>query len=102
MEAARVRYRKACRATAGVARGGLAARGPGGRLVYSTCSLEQEENEEVVEAFLRAAGGRFVLEQTRSSRPWEDGCDGAGAFLLRNRSVRTSSASAFNGSRHLG
>lgn len=56
---------------------------PGGRLVYSTCSLESEENEEVVEAFLRGAGGRFVLEKTRHSRPWEDGCDGAGAFRLR-------------------
>jgi 16S rRNA (cytosine967-C5)-methyltransferase len=56
---------------------------PGGRLVYSTCSLEQEENEGVVEAFLRANRGRYTLEQTRSSRPWEDGCDGAGAFLLR-------------------
>jgi 16S rRNA (cytosine967-C5)-methyltransferase len=56
---------------------------PGGRLVYSTCSLEQEENEGVVEAFLRSNRGRFTLEQTRSSRPWEDGCDGAGAFLLR-------------------
>ena len=56
---------------------------PGGRLVYSTCSLEQEENEGVVEVFLRAAGGRFALERTRSSRPWEDGCDGAGAFLLQ-------------------
>lgn len=56
---------------------------PGGRLVYSTCSLEQEENEGVVQAFLRASDGRFVLEHTRSSRPWENGCDGAGAFLLR-------------------
>jgi len=76
---------------------------PGGRLVYSTCSLEQEENEEVVEAFLRAAGGRFVLEQTRSSRPWEDGCDGAGAFLLRNRSVPDFVRQRLpNGPRHLG
>jgi 16S rRNA (cytosine967-C5)-methyltransferase len=76
---------------------------PGGRLVYSTCSLEQEENEEVVEAFLRAAGGQFVLEQTRSSRPWEDGCDGAGAFLLRNRSVPDFVRQRLtNGSRHLG
>ncbi len=56
---------------------------PGGRIVYSTCSLEPEENEGVVEAFLRRAGGRFVLEQTRGSRPWESGCDGAAAFLLR-------------------
>ena len=57
--------------------------GPGGRLVYSTCSLEPEENEQVVESFLRAAAGRFVLEQARSSRPWEAGCDGGSAFLLR-------------------
>jgi len=31
---------------------------PGGRLVYSTCSVEKEENEEVVSAFLRS-NGRF-------------------------------------------
>jgi 16S rRNA (cytosine967-C5)-methyltransferase len=55
----------------------------GGRLVYSTCSLEPEENEGVVEAFLRAGGGRLALEQSRHSRPWETGCDGAAAFRLR-------------------
>ena len=56
---------------------------PGGRLVYSTCSLEPEENEGVVEVFLRACGGRLALEQSRHSRPWETGCDGAAAFRLR-------------------
>ena len=58
---------------------------PGGRLVYSTCSLEPEENEGVVEAFLHESNGRFALEQTRYGRPWESGCDGAGAFLLRRK-----------------
>jgi 16S rRNA (cytosine967-C5)-methyltransferase len=56
---------------------------PGGRLVYSTCSLEPEENEGVVEAFLQTGGGRLSVEQLRHSRPWETGCDGAAAFLLR-------------------
>jgi len=34
---------------------------PGGWLVYSTCSLAPEENQEVVAAFLKARGGRFRI-----------------------------------------
>ena len=55
----------------------------GGRLVYSTCSIDAEENERVIAAFLSRAGGRFKLEQTALARPWECGHDGAAAFLLR-------------------
>ena len=56
----------------------------GGRLVYSTCSLEPEENAEVIEAFLGSEAGRgFVLEESALGRPWEHGHDGAGAFRLR-------------------
>ncbi len=35
---------------------------PGGRLVYSTCSLEREENQAVVEEVLREAPGVLLLD----------------------------------------
>jgi 16S rRNA (cytosine967-C5)-methyltransferase len=38
-----------------------AAVAPGGRLVYATCSSEPEENEAVVDAFLRATPGFIPL-----------------------------------------
>ncbi|MDA9317500.1 methyltransferase domain-containing protein [Puniceicoccaceae bacterium] len=56
----------------------------GGRLVYSTCSIEAAENQDVVDAFLKSkSGSSFQLEKTMASLPWETGHDGAGAFLLR-------------------
>ncbi len=59
---------------------------PGGRLVYSTCSIEPEENDQVLRAFFDSrAGGPFKLERSVQSFPWITGHDGAGAFLLRRQ-----------------
>lgn len=54
---------------------------PGGRLVYSTCSLEPEENSERIGAFL-AAHPEFERAETRESLPFETGNDGAFACAL--------------------
>ncbi|MGA2787787.1 MAG: 16S rRNA (cytosine(967)-C(5))-methyltransferase RsmB [Verrucomicrobiota bacterium] len=49
---------------------------PGGVLVYSTCSLEPEENQEAVKQFLAGHSG-FKLESERELLPFTDNVDGA-------------------------
>jgi 16S rRNA (cytosine967-C5)-methyltransferase len=59
---------------------------PGGQLVYSTCSVERDENEDVIEAFLRTHA-EFELLNTRRTWPQHEGTDGffLAVFKLKNR-----------------
>jgi 16S rRNA (cytosine967-C5)-methyltransferase len=56
---------------------------PGGVLIYSTCSLEPEENGEVVKEFLREHNG-FRLESERELLPFADSVDGAYIARLKH------------------
>lgn len=71
---------------------GFGALRPGGVLVYSTCSLEQEENEDVVDAFLRDQPCARLVPPDASSRfvqnlPGRD--EGDGSFAARLEKVNS-------------
>ncbi|PYI75856.1 MAG: 16S rRNA (cytosine(967)-C(5))-methyltransferase [Verrucomicrobia bacterium] len=55
---------------------------PNGLLVYSTCSLEPEENEEAVRRILESSPDLRLAEEERFSMPFRDGFDGAYAAKL--------------------
>jgi 16S rRNA (cytosine967-C5)-methyltransferase len=63
---------------------GAAATAPGGRLVYSVCTISRVESDGVIDAFLAgAAGGAFACEERRWLLPHRDGTDGF--FIARLR-----------------
>lgn len=83
---------------------GLSRLAPGGRLVYSTCSLEPEENEQVVSAVLAAlpadsgivaVDARGVLEALRGRGVVAAHCDFS--TVERGGCLRTLPGSGFQG-----
>lgn len=54
---------------------------PGGRLVYSTCSIDRQEDRAVVEAFL-ASHPEYTLKEDYLALPHREQADGAYAALL--------------------
>ena len=59
---------------------------PGGRLVYSTCSIEPQENIQLVRAVLKEAPGWQLLED-KLLLPHRDGVDGAYAALIERKTA---------------
>jgi 16S rRNA (cytosine967-C5)-methyltransferase len=55
---------------------------PAGRVIYSTCSSEPDENTAVVEAFL-ASRRDFALEATHETLPFRDGLEAFYGAALR-------------------
>lgn len=56
---------------------------PGGRVVYSTCSVARQENDDVIDAFLAGAQGKsYVIEPVGTAVPeeWDRFVDVRGCF----------------------
>jgi 16S rRNA (cytosine967-C5)-methyltransferase len=75
------RLRAACDKQEAILDAAAACLNPGGRIVYSTCSLELEENEGQVDRWL-ARHADFRLADSRKLFPPETQTDGAYAALL--------------------
>ena len=65
-------------------RAAVRATRPGGKLVYSTCSIEPEENQDVIRAILESESS-VELEEERQTFPGERGGDGT--YMARLRRV---------------
>jgi 16S rRNA (cytosine967-C5)-methyltransferase len=49
---------------------------PGGKMVYSTCSILPSENNLQIQAFIARSNGAFILEEEKSISPAKSGFDG--------------------------
>jgi 16S rRNA (cytosine967-C5)-methyltransferase len=50
---------------------------PGGKMIYATCSILKDENQEQVEQFLKSSKGtEFTLEKDHFVSPAKSGFDG--------------------------
>ncbi len=56
---------------------------PGGRIMYSTCTINRVENEAVTEEFIRRQKGQFLKEAERQLLPNLDGTDGFYFCIMR-------------------
>ena len=65
-----------------ILRNSLEMVGSGGKLVYSTCSLERKENEDVIARVMNKFGEVFVLERTHRRLPGQSPGDGFFAAVL--------------------
>ena len=69
-----LQYRLLCKASSFVQKDGL--------LVYSTCSIDNDENQKIIDRFIQE-NPNFKYEDSHVSLPWVDGHDGGGAFCLK-------------------
>lgn len=70
-----------CQTQRGLLRAALPLLRPGGMLVYSTCSIDPQENEVQIQALLKE-NPRLRLVESRQLLPPQDQCDGAYAAAL--------------------
>jgi 16S rRNA (cytosine967-C5)-methyltransferase len=71
-----------CQTQRGLLRAALPLLRPGGILVYSTCSIDAQENEQQIEAALKEMPQLQCIE-SRRLLPAQDDCDGAFAAALQ-------------------